>query len=46
VNDRVAGSLNDVKTTTAKLQADDAELGAAMKASSDRVELNASLAKA
>jgi hypothetical protein len=46
VNDQVTASLNDVKATTAKLAADDAELGTAMTASADCVKLNASLAKA
>jgi hypothetical protein len=46
VDDQVTASLDDVRTTTDKLAADDTELGTAMKASSDCVALNASLAKA
>ena len=46
VDEQVAASLNDVKATTAKLGQDDAELGTAMAASADCVQLNASLAKA
>ena len=42
---RVA-AVADVKTTTDKLAADDAELGTATKASADCVKLNAALAKA
>jgi hypothetical protein len=46
VRTQVEASLNDVKTTTAKLGEDDAELGTAMAASSDCTSLAAALAKA
>ena len=46
VREQIDASLNDIKTTTAKLAADDAELGTAMKASSDCTSLDAALAKA
>ncbi len=46
VNEQIAASLDDVKTTTAKLGQGDAELETAMKASSECVKLDASLAKA
>jgi hypothetical protein len=46
VREQIAASLNDIKTTTAKLGQDDAELGTAMKASSDCTSLDAALAKA
>ena len=46
VQQQVAASLTDIKTTTAKLAADDPELGTAMDASSDCTELDSALAKA
>lgn len=46
VQEQVAASLTDIKTTTAKLAQDDAELGTAMAASSDCAALTAVLAKA
>jgi hypothetical protein len=46
VDDQVTASVDDVKTTTDKLAADDAELGTAMKASADCTKLNAALAAA
>ena len=46
VREQIDASLTDIKTTTAKLEADDAELGTAMKASSDCTSLDAALAKA
>jgi hypothetical protein len=46
VQTQVAASLTDIKTTTAKLAQDDAELGTAMAASSDCTALDAALAKA
>jgi hypothetical protein len=46
VQQQVAASLTDIKSTTAKLAADDPELGTAMNASSDCTSLDAALAKA
>ena len=46
VQQQIAASLADIKTTTAKLAQDDAELGTAMGASSDCTSLDAALAKA
>ncbi len=46
VQQQIAASLTDIKTTNAKLAQDDAELGTAMKASSDCTSLDASLVKA
>ena len=46
VRTQVEASLTDIKTTTAKLGQDDAELGTAMAASSDCTSLAAALAKA
>jgi hypothetical protein len=46
VQQQIAASLSDIKTTTAKLGQDDAELGAAMRASSDCTSLDAALTKA
>ena len=46
VQTQIAASLNDIKTTNAKLAEDDTELGTAMEASSDCTALDAALAKA
>jgi hypothetical protein len=46
VREQIEASLTDIKTTTAKLGQDDAELGTAMSASSDCKSLDAALAKA
>ena len=44
VNDQVAASLSDVATTTGQLETNDAELGTAIKASSDCTALDKALA--
>jgi hypothetical protein len=44
VNDQVAGALSDVATATGQLETNDAELGTAIKASSDCTKLDAALA--
>ena len=46
VREQIDASLTDIKTTTAKLGQDDAELGTAMSASSDCTSLTAALTKA
>ena len=46
VQQQIASSLTDIKTTTAKLGQADAELGTAMSASSDCTSLDAALTKA
>jgi hypothetical protein len=43
VNDQVAGALSDVATATGQLETNDAELGTAIKASSDCTKLDAAL---
>jgi hypothetical protein len=44
VNDQVAAALSDVATATGQLETNDAELGTAIKASSDCTKLDAALA--
>ena len=46
VQQQIEASLTDIKTTTAKLSQEDAELGTAMAASSDCTSLAAALVKA
>ena len=46
VQQQIAASLTDIKTTNAKLAQDDAELGTAMTASAECTSLDAALAKA